>query len=126
MQDNKLRRMTPLECERLMGFPDDYTLVDDISVTSRYKMLGNSWAVPVITWIGKRLVNVDSSKPMSQYLKINTSESQSTPDFGNLYNVVEISDDPRFFISKKGQQGILRRDVKGKMNPRLREVMESQ
>lgn len=126
MQDNKLRRMTPLECERLMGFPDDYTLVDDISVTSRYKMLGNSWAVPVITWIGKRLVNVDSSKPMSQYLKINTSESQSTPNFGNLYNIVEISDDPRFFISKKGQQGILRRDVKGKMNPRLREVMENQ
>ena len=61
MQTNMaVRRLTPVECERLQGFPDGYT---DIpwrgKATSpdgpRYKALGNSWAVPVVAWIGKRI-----------------------------------------------------------------------
>jgi DNA (cytosine-5)-methyltransferase 1 len=54
-----LRRLTPLECERLMGFPDDHTkFADDgkiIADTNRYKMCGNAIASPVAQWIGKEL-----------------------------------------------------------------------
>ena len=57
-EDGRLRRMTPLECERLMGFPDNYTDVSFASPTNRYQGVGNSWAVPVVRWIGERLVNV--------------------------------------------------------------------
>lgn len=54
------------ECERLQGFPDNYTLVPLplkgrqtrvrwASDSARYKALGNSWAVPVVRWIGERI-----------------------------------------------------------------------
>lgn len=56
-QNNRLRRFTPLECERLMGFPDNYTEIPGSSSTSRYQGVGNSWAVPVVRWLGKRLIN---------------------------------------------------------------------
>lgn len=56
-ENGRLRRMTPLECERLMGFPDGYTDVDFASLTNRYQGVGNSWAVPVVRWIGERLFN---------------------------------------------------------------------
>ncbi len=56
-QDNRLRRFTPLECERLMGFPDNYTDLPKVKPTARYQSIGNSWAVPVVNWIGKRIVN---------------------------------------------------------------------
>ena len=90
-----VRRLTPRECERLQGFPDDYTLLTtwkgwrpmDASETPescralglevrqsrktgkwrvrdvdgpRYKALGNSWAVPVVRWIGQRIELVDA------------------------------------------------------------------
>jgi DNA (cytosine-5)-methyltransferase 1 len=58
----QVRRLTPVECERLQGFPDGYTAipwrgkpVDECPDGPRYKALGNSWAVPVVTWIGKRI-----------------------------------------------------------------------
>jgi DNA (cytosine-5)-methyltransferase 1 len=55
-----VRRLTPRECERLQGFPDDWTLYDaagkEISDSARYRMLGNAVAVPVAKWVGKRLV----------------------------------------------------------------------
>ena len=86
----QVRRLTPVECERLQGFPDDYTRIPswngwrklDVGETPealmaegmkvkqnpktglwrvndvdgpRYKALGNSWAVPVVAWIGKRI-----------------------------------------------------------------------
>lgn len=54
-QNDRLRRFIPLECERLMGFPDNYTLVNGCSDTNRYQAIGNSWAVPVIKWIGKNI-----------------------------------------------------------------------
>ena len=55
-----VRRLTPVECERLQGFPDDYTNIPwrkkpESPDGPRYKALGNSWAVPVVAWIGKRI-----------------------------------------------------------------------
>jgi DNA (cytosine-5)-methyltransferase 1 len=60
-----VRRLTPRECERLQGFPDDYTLVKNakgklVADTPRYKAIGNSMAVPVIRWLGERIQKVDS------------------------------------------------------------------
>lgn len=59
---NAVRRLTPRECERLQGFPDDYTLIsfrnksiDKCPDGPRYKALGNSMAVPVMRWIGNRI-----------------------------------------------------------------------
>lgn len=49
----RARKLTPVECERLQGFPDNYT--DCLSDTQRYATLGNSMAVPVMHWIGKRI-----------------------------------------------------------------------
>jgi DNA (cytosine-5)-methyltransferase 1 len=54
-----VRRLTPRECERLQGFSDDYTLVPyrgkPMMDGPRYKALGNSWPVPVVRWIGRRI-----------------------------------------------------------------------
>jgi DNA (cytosine-5)-methyltransferase 1 len=57
MQTNMaVRRLTPVECERLQGFPDNYTNIKDKCPDGpRYKALGNSWAVPVVRWIGERI-----------------------------------------------------------------------
>jgi len=59
-----VRRLTPRECERLQGFPDDYTLIpyrNGLSADGpRYKALGNSMAVPVMAWIGRRIAEVDA------------------------------------------------------------------
>jgi DNA (cytosine-5)-methyltransferase 1 len=55
LQNDRLRRFTPLECERLMGFPDNYTNILGASATSRYQGIGNSWAVPVVRWLGGRI-----------------------------------------------------------------------
>jgi site-specific DNA-cytosine methylase len=67
MQTMTVRRLTPRECERLQGFPDDYTLIpwrkksaDDCPDGPRYKALGNSMAVNVVTWIGERIQAVDA------------------------------------------------------------------
>ena len=54
--DMAVRRLTPVECERLQGFPDNYTKIADKTPDGpRYKALGNSWAVPVVRWIGERI-----------------------------------------------------------------------
>ncbi len=52
---NQVRRLTPLECERLQGFPDDWTA--DQSDTHRYKQMGNAVAVPVVEWIIQGIVD---------------------------------------------------------------------
>lgn len=49
-----VRRLTPVECERLQGFPDGWT--GGQADTQRYKQLGNAVAVPVAQWIGQRIV----------------------------------------------------------------------
>jgi DNA (cytosine-5)-methyltransferase 1 len=58
----QVRRLTPTECERLQGFPDNYTAIpwrkkpaSECPDGPRYKALGNSWAVPVVRWIGRRI-----------------------------------------------------------------------
>ena len=65
VHDNKVRRMTPVECERLQGFPDGWTaqrydykqnaVIDQVD-SSRIKQMGNAVAVPVVEWIVKRMV----------------------------------------------------------------------
>lgn len=61
-----VRRLTPVECERLQGFPDNFTAIpwrkkpaEDCPDGPRYKALGNSMAVPVMRWIGERIQLVD-------------------------------------------------------------------
>jgi DNA (cytosine-5)-methyltransferase 1 len=60
----QVRRLTPRECERLQGFPDDYTLIPHRGKPAadgpRYKALGNSMAVPVMRWIGRRIDAVEA------------------------------------------------------------------
>lgn len=62
-----VRRLTPRECERLQGFPDDYTLIPwrkgEAPDGPRYKALGNSMAVPVMAWIGRRIEAVEALQP---------------------------------------------------------------
>jgi len=57
----RVRRLTPRECERLQGFPDDATAIDGAKDTPRYAALGNSMAVPVMRWLGKRIELVDEA-----------------------------------------------------------------
>lgn len=52
-----VRRLTPVECERLQGFPDGHT--DGQSDSARYRQMGNAVAVPVAEWIGRRIVEAD-------------------------------------------------------------------
>ena len=66
MQGYAVRRLTPLECERLQGMPDDHTKVpyrgrpaDECPDTPRYRAIGNSMAVPVMRWIGERIKMVE-------------------------------------------------------------------
>jgi DNA (cytosine-5)-methyltransferase 1 len=54
-KNTKVRRLTPIECERLQGFPDNYTNIPKAADGNRYKALGNSMAVPVMRWIGERI-----------------------------------------------------------------------
>ena len=55
---DRVRRLTPVECERLQGFPDGWT--DGGSDSQRYKQMGNAVAVPVVQWIINRLVEVNN------------------------------------------------------------------
>jgi DNA (cytosine-5)-methyltransferase 1 len=60
-----VRRLTPIECERLQGFPDGYTDIpwrgkDESPDGQRYKAMGNSMAVPVMRWIGKRIKEIEA------------------------------------------------------------------
>ena len=58
-----VRRLTPVECERLQGFPDNYTNIkENCPDGHRYKALGNSMAVPVMKWIGKRINEVENER----------------------------------------------------------------
>ncbi|WP_123578684.1 DNA cytosine methyltransferase [Pseudomonas brassicacearum] len=65
-----VRRLTPLECERLQGAPDNYTLIpwrgkpaEDCPDGPRYKAIGNSKAVPVVRWIGQRILKQITPSP---------------------------------------------------------------
>jgi len=55
-KETNVRRLTPIECERLQGFPDDWTAGQ--SDSTRYKQMGNAVAVPVVEWIVQGIVDV--------------------------------------------------------------------
>lgn len=70
MTTMQVRRLTPVECERLQGFPDNYTAIPwrkkpaaECSDGPRYKALGNSWAVPNVRWIGQRIAEQLKAHP---------------------------------------------------------------
>ena len=74
--DGCVRRLLPVECERLMGFPDEYTKIpykgkpaDQCPDGPRYKALGNSWAVPVVAWLGKRIDRAMRGLPVQNAVK---------------------------------------------------------
>ncbi len=152
-QNERIRRFTPLECERLMGFPDNYTLVDGHSDTNRYQAVGNSWAVPVVKWIGQRINDffkktevfewqkskkgsynnlkthlylLDSAFLTNQGIYLNCSNIPNNPTEGSLQDVVETNIVPeKFYLSSQACNGILRRkNEKGiKMNNDLEKLM---
>ncbi|APZ06658.1 phage N-6-adenine-methyltransferase [Kosakonia cowanii JCM 10956 = DSM 18146] len=68
----QVRRLTPVECERLQGFPDDHTLIAwrgkdaaECPDGPRYKAIGNSMAVPVMRWIGERIASALPAEKMT-------------------------------------------------------------
>lgn len=157
LQNKRLRRFTPLECERLMGFPDNYTNISGCSPTTRYQGVGNSWAVPVIRWIGTRIKNrTNSFNENGEFQKIlqnklvkisevcdlfdltgfnltlnnkaslNCTEKPLKIKNGNLFDVIEVEADEKFYITPVGCNGILRRREERKltMNKRLKEVLQ--
>ena len=139
VQDNIIRRLSPLECERLMGFPDNYTNLPNAKKTNRYQAIGNSWAVPVVRWIGLRLINGNDKKSIfldntfHSYLHINLHSGydffnlgkeiisasngeefncSAIPEhskFGSIKNIISFFSDDSIFISPVGCFGILRR-----------------
>lgn len=148
-QNGRLRRLTPLECERLMGFPDDYTRISCYKDTQRYQAVGNSWAVPVIQWLGNRIVNynelesmtmpdtiaistkdyklycVNEFVPCHDGVYINGSSMVSDYKTKNLLEIIDTEVPEKFYISPKGCAGILRRKEERniRMNSRLEEVL---
>ena len=150
VQDDRIRRLTPLECERLMGFPDNFTKIPGAKRTQRYTAIGNSWAVPVIKWIGSRL-NLGFSEALifneqimstlfntpnyELYLFpkdivatnndfINCSYAPESPTFGKLKDIISSEDvEDKLYITPTGCHGIIRRGNK-KINPKLRVFLE--
>lgn len=149
VQNQRLRRLSPLECERLMGFPDDYTNIEKAKITSRYQALGNSWAVPVIKWIGQRLKKHDQqiSTMLTNIEKaqmhncemfyektaifeegiLNVSDMPETIMPSTFANIVDEDAPTTIYLSPVGCGGILRRknERKLKMNGRLEQIMTS-
>lgn len=148
-QNDKIRRLTPLECERLMGFPDNYTLLSNSKDTSRYKAIGNSWAIQTVEWIAQRIRDIeklnsdiswidnlsinfqsDSYKlylfknelfQIEKDLYVNSSLSSNQTKKGDIFNIVDLEAKEKFYISVKASNGILRRKKERnlKMNIRL-------
>ena len=151
-QDGRLRRLTPIECERLMGFPDNYTAIANPRLTNRYQATGNSWAVPVIRWIMHRLLEATNNNNIQNVLLPRPSvvnnnytlymlddftlvgdlflnASNSCYDFvlTNMLDIVDTEPDEKLYISPAGCAGILRRkrEHSAGMNARLECVLEN-
>jgi len=145
-QNGLVRRLSPLECERLMGFPDGYTDIPGSRRTSRYQATGNSWAIPVVRWIGERLLKVKESTSTFEGLvsqfesnvlnlkeppyfrngkRLNISNSPNRVVKGSLEEIVSASGvSDKIYISVSGAKGVLRRHFeKGNgMNERLKDI----
>ena len=122
-----------------MGFPDNYTLVNGNSDTNRYQAVGNSWAVPVVKWIGQQIANyfadghnenvewvkyvrehknnlhtklylLDGVHSLSNGQYLNASAFPNNPIEGNLADIVQTDEVPeKFYLSPQACKGILRR-----------------
>ncbi|MDM8214534.1 DNA cytosine methyltransferase [Enterococcus hirae] len=145
VQNNRIRRLSPLECERLMGFPDNYTNIENAKRTPRYQAIGNSWAVPVIKWLGNRIFNpihrsdisLDTKTPdlkNEQFcfwtfdkldLDYNFTEKPNTIVQSNLIDIIDEDAPEEIYISPVGCHGMIRRksERKLRMNPRLEAVL---
>ena len=86
VQDGRIRRLSPLECERMMGFPDNYTNIHGARRTNRYQAIGNSWAVPVVRWIGERLIHNKSVFDITQYKKVLSDRIVEMSDTNEFYD----------------------------------------
>lgn len=148
-QDGRLRRLSPRECERLMGFPDDYTLLPKCKDTQRYQAVGNSWAVPVIKWIAERLplgfndsnvlglpqtrINDVELTLLEEFTSgakgkyINASRMPYDYKLANMVDIADIETPQKFYITEKGCEGILRRKYEHNagMNARLETVLKN-
>ena len=150
-QNGRLRRLNPLECERLMGFPDNYTLIDKCRDTQRYQAVGNSWAVPVIKWIADRLTSKNLCKIPVKTLNpqivrndvilyllneftsigykeyINSSRIHYNYKLANMIDIVDVECHEKFYITEKGCTGILRRKYEHNtgMNERLESILKN-
>lgn len=151
-ENDRIRRFTPLECERLMGFPDNYTEIPGNRDTTRFQAVGNSWAVPVVRWIGEQLsqsnnlaisnwrkvinpiTNDNGAKlyllggvtRISQSEFLNTSVAPNEIILGDLKNIVEHNHaKEKFYLSPKACAGILRRKTERNlgMNSELEKLM---
>lgn len=152
VQDRRIRRLSPLECERLMGFDDNYTNLPKAKKTNRYRAVGNSWVVPVVRWIGYRIAEYSNDtlalSPLTMLLsdRITTLEDGIYMNFGkdiiqipngdsinctstpeechlrSLKDIVEISHDESIFISPVGCHGMIRR--KRERNLRMNKRLE--
>lgn len=149
VQDNRLRRLSPLECERLMGFPDNYTQITGAKRTNRYQATGNSWAVPVIKWLGKKiktpvciplqnLTPTKSDNNMEYYdfnkgiIKLNNTmwlNCSNKPEkciFSDMSEIVSADAPKEIYISPVGCYGILRRSKERNLavNERLKIILD--
>lgn len=116
VEDNKIRRLSPLECERLMGFPDGYTNITGASRTKRYQSTGNSWPVPVIKWIGNQLEKYNPEEESILKYNLNKSDQPNDVKIGNLENIISSCDIKQLYLSPVGAAGILRRKDERKIN----------
>ena len=153
-QDSQIRRLSPLECERLMGFPDGYTDLIGSKRTNRYQALGNSWAIPVVRWIGDQIstyqknhsnidlyhlenqaTNLDHGwfidlgddlTYLTKEITLNCSHKPESFVFSNIKDIISPCFIKELYLSPKGCEGILRRKEKKnvKMNPRLENYFE--
>lgn len=149
VQDGRIRRLSPIECERLMGFPADYTNLKGAKRTARYTAIGNSWAVPVVKWIGSRFSNGFNAPMNLDYgqmsmmkedfdyyklgndvyefgdLKINCSFRPEECVYGEMKDIISSDAPEEIYISPVACQGIIRRadSRNSKLNERLREVL---
>lgn len=135
-QDGRVRRLTPKECERLMGFPDDYTnIAKDVKATNRFQAIGNSWAVPVASWVLDRIIQQNCihipisksfipSKTSSEYILyfldgfvrcgenwINASSIPYNFKLAHMLDIIDTEVDEKYYLSPAGCAGIVRRKV---------------
>lgn len=141
VQNGRLRRLTPIECERLMGFPDNYTNLETATLTNRFRAAGNSWAVNVVRWIMGRFMNNDATKPTAKFgdgltlLKnfnyvdvghyLNASPYTHDIQLTNFLDIIDTNPSEKLYISKAGCAGILRRkhERNAGMNKQLENVL---